>query len=157
MPPDDPVRYVPIHAREAAGGSEEHAVEASGYAARPDYRVDILARNNLVTARLDDVEVARSSACLLVDEQDHGLVFYFPRDAVDLERFERTDHHSVCPFKGTASYWRPIGDHTTGVAWSYEDPYPEVARIAGYIAFYQDRVQVSVGTAPYAGTTGTPG
>ena len=29
----------------------------------------------------------------------------------------------------------------------YEEPYPEVARLAGYVAFFQDAVQVRVGVA----------
>lgn len=33
------------------------------------------------------------------------------------------------------------------LAWSYEQPYPEVARLAGYIAFFQDAVQVQIGVA----------
>jgi uncharacterized protein (DUF427 family) len=31
--------------------------------------------------------------------------------------------------------------------WTYEDPYPEVARLAGYVAFYQDAVHIQVGVA----------
>jgi uncharacterized protein (DUF427 family) len=33
------------------------------------------------------------------------------------------------------------------VAWTYRDPYPEVARIRGFVAFYQDRVTVEIGVA----------
>jgi uncharacterized protein (DUF427 family) len=31
--------------------------------------------------------------------------------------------------------------------WSYEDPFPEVARLAGYVGFFQDAVELRVGTA----------
>ena len=53
-------------------------MEASGFVDRPDYRVDILARRNRVTASVGGQVLAESERCLLVDEQDHGLVFYFP-------------------------------------------------------------------------------
>ena len=33
------------------------------------------------------------------------------------------------------------------MAWTYDEPYPEVAGLAGYVAFYQDRVSVSIGVA----------
>ena len=33
------------------------------------------------------------------------------------------------------------------LAWSYEDPFPEVARLAGHLAFYQDVVDLRVGVA----------
>lgn len=50
----------------------------SMYRERPDYRVDLLARTNVMTACLGDVHLAKSNTCLTVDEQDHGLVVYFP-------------------------------------------------------------------------------
>ena len=52
--------------------------EESGYVERPDYRVDVLRRRNLVTVRAGDTVIARSESPLVVDEQDHGVVFYLP-------------------------------------------------------------------------------
>ena len=121
-------------------------MEPSGFVARPDYRVDILRRRNKVTARAGGVTLATTEHALIVDEQDHGVVFYFPRGDVDLSQLVATDDHSRCPYKGEASYWR-LSDGGDPVAWSYEAPYPEVASISRYIAFYQDRVDVSVGVA----------
>jgi uncharacterized protein (DUF427 family) len=124
-------------------------MEQSGYAERPDYRVDILPRRNAVRAWWGDSLLAETTRSLLVDEQDHGLVFYFPRDDVRMEQLQPTDHDSYCPFKGHASYFRVdgAGDDGDNVAWSYEEPYPEVARLRDYVAFYQDRVRVQVGVA----------
>ncbi|XVQ07447.1 DUF427 domain-containing protein [Spirillospora sp. CA-255316] len=123
----------------------------SAFHERPDYRVELLARTNVMTAWLGETRLAQSDACLIVDEQDHGLVVYFPRDAVDLSLLEPTDHHTVCPFKGQASYWRAAGGEGTGIAWSYPEPFPEVARLAGYIAFDQDQVRVTIGTGTFTG------
>ena len=123
--------------------------EASGYAERYDYRVDILRRLNHVTASLSGGILAESRHTLLVDEQDHGLVFYFPRQDVQFDRLSpMPDRSSRCPYKGEASYWAHVDRPDEPIAWSYENPYPEVAQIKAYIAFYQDRVTVSVGTAP---------
>lgn len=122
-------------------------MEDSGFAARPDYRVDILARRNRVTVSVGAEVVADSVRTLLVDEQDHGLVFYFPPEDVRLERFVADDRTSRCPFKGTATYRRLERHGPEVLAWSYEDPYPEVARVAGYVAFYQDVVDLRVGAA----------
>ncbi len=122
----------------------------AGYGNRFDYRVDILRRRNPVSASAEGAELARSEQTLLVDEQDHGLVFYFPRADVDLTRLERIGRVSHCPFKGVASYWALAGgDREVPVAWSYEQPYPQVSQIAGHIAFYQDRVTVSIGVAVF--------
>jgi len=119
-----------------------------GYDERYDYRVDILRRRNDVTAIRDGVQLGRSERTLLVDEQNHGLVFYFPRKEVDMSKLEKIDRVSHCPYKGIASYWK-LKDATSDepVAWSYETPYPEVAQIAKYIGFYQHLVTVSVGVA----------
>jgi uncharacterized protein (DUF427 family) len=120
--------------------------ESPGFAERPDYRVDLLARRNRFEVRAGDELLASSEECLVVDEQDHGLVVYFPRDHVHLDRLEPSDHVTHCPFKGDATHWQLPGGEVP-VAWSYEDPYEEVARIRGRIAFYQDRVQVTIGVA----------
>lgn len=122
-------------------------MEPSGFVDRPDYRVDILARRNRVTASVGDQVLADSDRCLLVDEQDHGLVFYFPPEDVRLDLFQPDERTTRCPFKGTASYRRYPGPGGDVLAWTYEEPYPEVGRLAGYVAFFQDAVQVQVGTA----------
>jgi uncharacterized protein (DUF427 family) len=120
----------------------------SGYADRPDYRVDLLPRRNRVVVRTDSDVIAETLQPILVDEQDHGLVLYIPRDDVHMERLEPTDQVTYCPFKGQAAHWRLAGTDGPDVAWSYEEPFPEVARIEGFIAFYQDRVHVELGQAP---------
>ncbi|MEY2426525.1 MAG: hypothetical protein QOI61_2097 [Actinomycetota bacterium] len=125
--------------------------EPSGYAQRFDYRVDVLPRRNRIRVSLEGVELADSTRTLLVDEQDHGLVFYIPIDDVRMEALRRIDHVTRCPWKGYATHYALSGGNDTPIAWTYEDPYPELARIAGHVAFYQDRVTLSVGQAPYIG------
>jgi uncharacterized protein (DUF427 family) len=120
----------------------------SGYADRPDYRVDLLPRRNRVVVRAESDVLAETLQPILVDEQDHGLVIYVPREDVRMDRLERTDTVTYCPFKGQATHWRLANADGPDVAWSYEQPYPEVARIEGYVAFYQDRVHVELGQAP---------
>jgi len=139
------------------------------YHERPDYRVDLLPRTNQMTAWLGGTRLAQSRACLLVDEQDHGLVVYFPPDAVDFSLLAPIDVRTVCPFKGQAVYWRaadpadaggPEGDgpgleerdiDEQGVAWSYPEPFPQVARLAGYVAFDQEAVRVTIGKGVFTG------
>jgi uncharacterized protein (DUF427 family) len=121
------------------------------YGERPDYRVDLLARTNAMAAWLGSACLASSRACLVVDEQDHGLVVYFPPDAVDFALLSPIEPRTVCPFKGQAVYWRAAGTDGPGIAWSYPDPFPEVARLAGYVAFDQDAVRVTIGKGAYTG------
>jgi uncharacterized protein (DUF427 family) len=53
-----------------------------------------------------------------------------------------TDHHTHCPYKGDASYFTiRVGGHSAeNAVWSYERPYPAMAEIKDYLAFYPDRV-----------------
>ena len=122
-------------------------MEQSAFAGRPDYRVDILARRNRVTVSAGEQLLADSQRTLLVDEQDHGLVFYFPAEDVRLDLFVPDERTSVCPFKGVATYRRHPRDEGDVTVWSYEDPFPEVARLRGYVAFFQDAVDLKVGVA----------
>ncbi|WP_459545649.1 DUF427 domain-containing protein [Nocardia sp. X0981] len=129
--------------------SEEPA--PSGYRERPDYRVELLARTNVMTAVHAGQRLASSDSCLLVDEQDHGLVVYFPPGAVDLSLLETVELRTVCPFKGRACYWTVPGSDRPWLAWSYPEPHPQVARLAGYIAFDQAAVEVTIGAGRYTG------
>ena len=123
-------------------------MKTSGYEARPDYRVDLHRRRNRVRASFAGRSLADSRRTLLVDEQNHGLVFYFPREDVDMAALTpMADMTSHCPYKGDANYWTAQADPGLPIAWSYEAPYAQVAALAGYVAFYQDRVEVNLGVA----------
>ena len=64
---------------------------------------------------------------------------YFPRDSVDDSLVEETDTHSVCPWKGTASYLTVVVDGTKNVdaAWYYPEPKDAAREIAGRVAFWK--------------------
>jgi uncharacterized protein (DUF427 family) len=56
----------------------------------------------------------------------------------------RTTSH--CPFKGDAKYYAArIGEHVVmDIAWVYDDPVPGAERIAGMIAFYNEKVDIDI-------------
>ncbi len=68
------------------------------------------------------------------------MVYYIPRGDADLDLYERTDHHTHCPFKGDASYFSLPGARGAQCRLDYEDPCPAVAAIKDHLAFYPDRV-----------------
>lgn len=118
----------------------------SGYETRPDYRVDLLRRRNRVRVVAGGELIAESARTIAVDEQDHGLVLYVPRaDIAAGVLVPVADMTSYCPHKGDASYLALADAPGDAVAWTYPTPYREVALIAGYVAFYQDHVDVIVG------------
>lgn len=118
----------------------------SGYETRPDYRVDLLRRRNRVRVVANGTTIVETTRAIVVDEQGHGLVYYFPRaDLVAGALVPVADKTSHCPYKGDAAYLALAEAPSGAIAWTYPNPYPEVALVADYIAFYQDRVDVIVG------------
>ena len=69
---------------------------------------------------------------------------YFPPDAVVATRLRPSDTHTVCSWKGTASYYDVVvgGEANRDAAWYYPDPKPEAANIRGFVAFWRG-VEVS--------------
>jgi len=86
--------------------------------------------------------VADSRNALALRESDYPVVYYIPRDDVDMTLLTRTENATYCPYKGDAGYYSviPGGDRAVNAVWTYEAPYPAVAEIKGYLAFYPDRV-----------------
>jgi uncharacterized protein (DUF427 family) len=97
---------------------------------------------NRVEVRVDGLVIADSTRALVLRAPGTPDVQYVPRDDVDMTRLIRSERTTHCPYKGDASYWsirtgrRVVDD----AVWSYEVPYPDVAAIAGHLAFYPDRV-----------------
>lgn len=115
---------------------------APGFAERPDYRLAIEPCEKWVRVKLGGTTVADSTATLLVLEQGHRPVYYFPRDDVDMSRLSATDRRTHCPFKGDAAYWTVAagGRSAENAAWSYPEPFEETRALAGHVAFYWERM-----------------
>jgi uncharacterized protein (DUF427 family) len=64
---------------------------------------------------------------------------YFPPDAIRNEYFKPSDAHTVCPWKGTASYYdvEVSGKRNAGAAWYYPEPKAAAKQIRGYVAFWK--------------------
>lgn len=64
---------------------------------------------------------------------------YFPPEAVKPEHLTPSQTHTVCPWKGTASYYNVAvgGQINRDAAWFYPDPKPAAENIRGRIAFWR--------------------
>jgi uncharacterized protein (DUF427 family) len=64
---------------------------------------------------------------------------YFPPDAIDKQYFKPSDTHTVCPWKGTASYYtvEVDGKRNADAAWFYPTAKDEAKNIEGYVAFWK--------------------
>ena len=64
---------------------------------------------------------------------------YFPRSAVKMDLLEDSSTHTVCGWKGTASYYDVVvdGQKNPDAAWYYPDPKPAAEEIKDRIAFWR--------------------
>ena len=85
------------------------------------------------TATWNGVVIAESSDTVVV-ENNH----YFPRSSVRSDVLVESDTHTVCPWKGTASYFSVVVDGQTNpdAAWYYPEPKEKAAEIKDHIAFW---------------------
>jgi len=64
---------------------------------------------------------------------------YFPADAINKEFFRQSETHTVCGWKGTASYYDVVagGETNKDAAWFYPSPKTEAKEIENYVAFWK--------------------
>jgi uncharacterized protein (DUF427 family) len=107
----------------------------------PYHRVDVVQSTRHVRVEIGGQTVADSRRPRLLFETNLPTRYYLPVEDVRMDLLEPTDASTVCPYKGTASYWRLKGG-TAGrdVAWSYQNPIPECPKIRGLISFFNERV-----------------
>jgi uncharacterized protein (DUF427 family) len=78
----------------------------------------------------------------ILAESDETVVVegnhYFPPEAINEEFLRKSDSHTVCPWKGQASYYDVVvnGDVNRNAAWYYPSPKSAAREIEGYIAFW---------------------
>lgn len=104
-----------------------------------DHPITIEPAGNRVTVRAGGGTIVEGGSALALREARYPPVYYVPREAIDMTSLERSTTTSHCPYKGDASYFSVIGGRAD-IAWSYEQPHPAMAAIAGHLAFYPDRV-----------------
>ncbi|WP_200940339.1 DUF427 domain-containing protein [Pedobacter sp. Leaf194] len=82
--------------------------------------------NNQVLAESDET---------IVIENNH----YFPPASINKSFFQASDKHTVCPWKGEASYYTLTvdGQKNEDAAWYYPNPKDAAKEIKGYVAFWK--------------------
>ncbi|MEJ7770492.1 MAG: DUF427 domain-containing protein [Geodermatophilaceae bacterium] len=95
-----------------------------------------------VVITVDGVVIADTSRAWRVCETSHPPVYYVPRGDIAAGILSEGEGSSYCEFKGAATYWSlAVGDRIVPeVGWSYQNPSPAYAAMAGAVAFYPGRV-----------------
>jgi uncharacterized protein (DUF427 family) len=112
-----------------------------------EHPITISPTKGRVRVRINGEIVADTDAALGLKESTFPVVQYIPVTDVVQDLLTRTDTSTYCPYKGEASYYSvttAAGGTVDDVIWTYDQPYPAVAAIAGHVAFYPDKAEISV-------------
>jgi uncharacterized protein (DUF427 family) len=112
-----------------------------------EHPITVVPTSGHVVVRIAGETVADTHKAVTLQESTYPAVQYIPLDDVDQKLLSRTDTTTYCPYKGDAGYFRvttTAGTTVDDAIWTYEQPYPAVAAIAGHVAFYPDKAEVTV-------------
>lgn len=106
------------------------------------HRIRIEPATTRVRVSRDGVELASSKRPVLLHEGSLPTRYYLPPDDVRMDLLRPSDATSHCPFKGDATYWST--EEVPDIAWTYRTPVPGAEQIAGFVCFYNEKVDLDV-------------
>lgn len=111
----------------------------------PDHPITVESTDVRVVVSTGDTVVADTTSALVLREASYPPVYYVPMADVDQAVLRPSTTRTYCPYKGDASYYSVAGPdgEITDAVWTYTTPYPAVGEIAGYVAFYPDRMRIT--------------
>ncbi|HET6873199.1 MAG TPA: DUF427 domain-containing protein [Acidimicrobiales bacterium] len=112
----------------------------------PDHPITVTPFASKVTVSVGSQLVAATDRALELREASYPPVYYIPVEDVADAVLKDSEHHTYCPYKGEASYYDLVpadGDPVPAAVWYYPTPFPAGAPIAGHVAFYRHKVQIS--------------
>ncbi|MBO1031691.1 DUF427 domain-containing protein [Tessaracoccus sp. SD287] len=117
-----------------------------GHPHDPFDRIDCLRSSRRVQIGSQGVILADSTRPTLLFETPLPTRFYLPREDVALDLLERSETQTVCAYKGRASYWSAhVGDTVLDdIAWTYPDPLHDAAPVRDLIAFFTERLDLTL-------------
>jgi uncharacterized protein (DUF427 family) len=113
------------------------------HARDPYHRIDVLNSSREVRVVFGGQTVAVTRRARFLFETGLPVRYYIPKEDVRTDLLQQSHTATACAYKGpTSRYWQvsTADGSVCDIAWSYEDPAPEVATIAGMVAFFNERV-----------------
>jgi len=110
-------------------------------------RIVVRPRAGTVTVHHGTTRIATTDRALELVEVGYPPVLYIPKADAVTEHLSPSERRTRCPYKGIAHYFTLVGTDGPSpedAVWIYPEPIPEVAEIAGHIAFYTDRVRIEI-------------
>jgi uncharacterized protein (DUF427 family) len=121
----------------------------------PYRRVDALPSGRHIQVLVNGVPLATSHRPALVIETGVPPRWYIPPGDVRWDRLTPSLHHTTCQYKGQAHYWTVDGTDPPLPVWSYPEPLPEAASLAGLIGIPDDDPQCNCSSTTPQPTTRT--
>ena len=121
-----------------------------GHPHDPFSRIDVLRSTSRVQVECDGVRLADTTEARLLFETGICTRFYLPRQDVRMDLLIPTGTRSTCAYKGHARYWSvDTGERVhRDLAWSYEEPLADARDVKDLVAFFDERVDVTVDGLP---------
>ena len=109
---------------------------------RGERRVDVRPSSRALSVFFNGEVVARTRRALFLFETGLPPRYYVPPSDVRMEFLIPSPTTSICPYKGSASYWSlRVGDRAAEDAvWAYTEPLSECPRVKGHFSFYPEKV-----------------
>lgn len=120
--------------------------EAFGHARHPYHRIDFRKSSRHVQIKIGDQVVADSDRALFLFETALQPRFYIPQEDVKMALFTPTETHTICSYKGEASYYTANidGQAYEDVVWYYPQPDPGMEQIKDLVAFYNEHDAITI-------------
>ncbi|WP_199254810.1 DUF427 domain-containing protein [Mycolicibacterium mengxianglii] len=114
------------------------------YPPNPYHRVDCRPTRRRLRVSVGEVVLVDTDETVILFETSLEPRLYVSPAHVRTEVLAPSSTTSYCNYKGTAAYWSLAGEgrSTADIAWSYPDPLPESAGIAGHLSFDATKVDV---------------
>lgn len=124
----------------------EEDQEVYVHARDPYTRIDILQSSRTIRVEVDGVTVAETTQARILYETGLPARYYMPKTDVQFQYLTPTDTVTKCPYKGAARYWTITvnGETHEDLVWGYDTPLPESRDIAGYVSFYNEKLDISI-------------
>jgi uncharacterized protein (DUF427 family) len=113
-----------------------------GHPRDPYHRIDVHRTSRHVRVLVDGHVVADTTRARALFEAGLPTRWYIPREDVRMDLLSSSDTRTTCAYKGYASYWSLTGQED--IVWSYEDPLHDATRVGGYLAFFNERVDIEL-------------
>jgi uncharacterized protein (DUF427 family) len=108
---------------------------AMGHPRDPFKRIDCLQSTRHVRVEVEGTTVAESSRPIVLIETLLPARWYLPREDVRMDLLGPSQTHTICAYKGVASYLS--ADGTPDVAWFYPEPLHDALPVRDMICFWR--------------------